>query len=174
MALRKVITVPDEVLRRKAREVKKFDDNLRTLIDDMVETLREAPGIGLAAPQIGVLEQVVVIEFAEEKENAENEEDEAPPPKLYVVVNPEIKRMSKEKVMGVEGCLSVPGIVGDVERSTSIVVKGKNRNGQKIKLKLNGWIARIFQHEIDHLSGVLFTDLAESIWQPEEDYVDNV
>lgn len=174
MALRKIITVPDEVLRRKAREVKKFDDNLRTLIDDMVETLREAPGIGLAAPQIGVLEQVVVIEFAEEKENAENEEDEAPPPKLYVVVNPEIKRMSKEKVMGVEGCLSVPGIVGDVERSTSIVVKGKNRNGQKIKLKLNGWIARIFQHEIDHLSGVLFTDLAESIWQPEEDYVDNV
>lgn len=174
MALRKIITVPDEVLRRKAREVKKFDDNLRTLIDDMVETLREAPGIGLAAPQIGVLEQVVVIEFAEEKENAENEEDEAYPPKLYVVVNPEIKRMSKEKVMGVEGCLSVPGIVGDVERSTSIVVKGKNRNGQKIKLKLNGWIARIFQHEIDHLSGVLFTDLAESIWQPEEDYVDNV
>ncbi len=174
MALRKIITVPDEVLRRKAREVKKFDDNLRTLIDDMVETLREAPGVGLAAPQIGVLEQVVVIEFAEEKENAENEEDEAPPPKLYVVVNPEIKRMSKEKVMGVEGCLSVPGIVGDVERSTSIVVKGKNRNGQKIKLKLNGWIARIFQHEIDHLSGVLFTDLAESIWQPEEDYVDNV
>lgn len=174
MALRKIITVPDEVLRRKAREVKKFDDNLRTLIDDMVETLREAPGIGLAAPQIGVLEQVVVIEFAEEKENAENEEDEAPPPKLYVVVNPEIKRMSKEKVMGVEGCLSVPGIVGDVERSTSIVVKGKNRNGQKIKLKLSGWIARIFQHEIDHLSGVLFTDLAESIWQPEEDYVDNV
>lgn len=174
MALRKIITVPDEVLRRKAREVKKFDDNLRTLIDDMVETLREAPGVGLAAPQIGVLEQVVVIEFAEEKENAENEEDEAPPPKLYVVVNPEIKRMSKEKVMGVEGCLSVPGIVGDVERSTSIVVKGKNRNGQKIKLKLSGWIARIFQHEIDHLSGVLFTDLAESIWQPEEDYVDNV
>lgn len=174
MALRKIITVPDEVLRRKAREVKKFDDNLRTLIDDMVETLREAPGVGLAAPQIGVLEQVVVIEFDEEKENAENEEDEAPPPKLYVVVNPEIKRMSKEKVMGVEGCLSVPGIVGDVERSTSIVVKGKNRNGQKIKLKLSGWIARIFQHEIDHLSGVLFTDLAESIWQPEEDYVDNV
>ncbi len=174
MTVRKIITVPDEVLRRKAREVKIFDDNLRTLIDDMVETMRDAPGVGLAAPQIGVLEQVVVIEFAEAKENEENEEDEAPPPKLYVVVNPEIARMSSEKVMGVEGCLSVPGIVGDVERSTSIVVKGKNRNGQKIKLKLNGWVARIFQHEIDHLTGVLFTDLAESIWQPEEDYVDNV
>jgi len=171
MALRKIITVPDDVLRRKARKVKKFDDDLRILIDDMVETMREAPGVGLAAPQVGILEQVVVIEFAEEKEN---EEDEAPPPKLYVVVNPEIKRMSSEKVMGVEGCLSIPDIVGDVERSTSIVVKGKNRNGQKIKLKLEGWVARIFQHEIDHLTGVLFTDLAESIWQPEEDYVDNV
>ena len=171
MALRKIITVPDDLLRRKAREVKKFDDNLRTLIDDMVETMREAPGVGLAAPQLGILEQVIVIEFAEGKEN---EEDEAPPPKLYVIVNPEITRMSNEKEMGVEGCLSIPGIVGDVERSTSIVVKGKNRNGQKIKLKLKGWVARIFQHEIDHLTGVLFTDLAENIWQPEEDYVDNV
>jgi len=167
MTLRKIITVPNDVLRRKARPITKFDDNLRTLLDDMVETLRDAPGVGLAAPQIGVLEQVVVIEFGDE-------EDEEAPKKLYTVVNPEIARMSTEKVMGVEGCLSIPGIVGDVERSISIVVKGQNRNGQKVKLKLNGWIARIFQHEIDHLTGVLFTDLAESLWQPEEDYVDNV
>jgi len=167
MTLRKVITVPNEILRKKAHKVTKFDKNLKTLIDDMVETMREDPGVGLAAPQIGILEQVIVIEFGDE-------EDEEVPPKLYAVVNPEIIRASDEKVMGVEGCLSVPGIVGDVERSTSIVVKGQNRNGKNVKYKLNGWIARIFQHEIDHLSGILFTDLAESIWQPEEDYVDNV
>jgi len=133
----------------------------------MVETMRNAPGVGLAAPQIGILEQIVVIEFGDE-------EDEEAPKKLYTVVNPEITRMSNEKLMGVEGCLSVPGVVGDVERSLSIVVKGQNRNGQKVKYKLSGWVARIFQHEIDHLTGVLFTDLAESLWQPEEDYVDNV
>ena len=167
MALRTIITVPNEVLRKKAQKVKVFDDNLRTLIDDMVETMRDAPGVGLAAPQIGVLEQVVVIEFGDE-------EDEEAPAKLYTIVNPEITRMSGDRVMGVEGCLSVPGIVGDVERSTSIVVKGQNRNGQNVKYKLNSWVARIFQHEIDHLTGVLFTDLAESIWQPEEGYVDNV
>ncbi len=167
MTLRKVITVPNEVLRRKAHKVRIFDNNLRTLIDDMVETMRDAPGVGLAAPQIGILEQIVVIEFGDE-------DDEEAPKKLYTIVNPEITRMVNEKVMGVEGCLSIPGIVGDVERSTSIVVKGQNRNGQKVKLKLDGWVARIFQHEINHLSGILFTDLAESIWQPDEDYVDNV
>ena len=167
MTLRKIITVPNEVLRRNTHIVTNFDKNLKTLIDDMVETMRNAPGVGLAAPQIGILEQIVVIEFGDE-------EDEEAPKKLYTVVNPEITRMSNEKLMGVEGCLSVPGVVGDVERSLSIVVKGQNRNGQKVKYKLSGWVARIFQHEIDHLSGVLFTDLAESLWQPEEDYVDNV
>ncbi|MBT3190317.1 MAG: peptide deformylase [Anaerolineae bacterium] len=167
MTLRKIITVPNEVLRRNTHIVTNFDKNLKTLIDDMVETMRNAPGVGLAAPQIGILEQIVVIEFGDE-------EDEEAPKKLYTVVNPEITRMSNEKLMGVEGCLSVPGVVGDVERSLSIVVKGQNRNGQKVKYKLSGWVARIFQHEIDHLTGVLFTDLAESLWQPEEDYVDNV
>ena len=167
MTLRKIITVPNEVLRRNTHIVTNFDKNLKTLIDDMVETMRNAPGVGLAAPQIGILEQIVVIEFGDE-------EDEEAPKKLYTVVNPEITRMSNEKLMGVEGCLSVPGVVGDVERSLSIVVKGQNRNGQKVKYNLSGWVARIFQHEIDHLTGVLFTDLAESLWQPEEDYVDNV
>ncbi|MCP4139679.1 MAG: peptide deformylase [Chloroflexi bacterium] len=167
MALRKIVTVPNDVLRKKTKKIKVFDDNLRTLIDDMVETMQDAPGVGLAAPQIGILEQVIVIEFGDE-------EDEEAPSKLYTVVNPEITRMSSEKVMGIEGCLSIPGIVGDVERSTSIVVKGQNRNGQSVKYKLKGWVARIFQHEIDHLSGILFTDLAESIWQPTEENEDDV
>ncbi len=167
MTLRKVITVPNEVLRKKSHKVTKFDKNLKTLIDDMVETMRDAPGVGLAAPQIGVLEKVIIIEFGDE-------EDEEAPSQLYAVVNPEITRASDEKVMGVEGCLSIPGIVGDVERSVSIIVKGQNRNGKNVKYKLNGWVARIFQHEINHLHGVLFTDLAESIWQADDDYVDNV
>ncbi len=167
MTQRKVLTVPNETLRKKAIKVTKFDKTLKKLIDDMVETMREAPGVGLAAPQIGVLEQVIVIEFGDE-------EDETVSPKLYAVVNPQIVRFSEEKILGVEGCLSVPGIVGDVERSLSIVVRGQNRNGRKVKYKLTGWVARIFQHEIDHLSGILFTDRAERIWQPEEDYVDNV
>ncbi len=172
MTVRKIVTVPDEVLRKKARPVKNFSDDLKQLVDDMVETMRDAPGVGLAAPQIGILERIVVIEFGDE-------EDEEAPPKLYAVVNPEITRASNEKVMGVEGCLSIPGLVGDVERSTSIVVKGQNKHGQNVKYKLNGWVARIFQHEIDHLEGVLFTDLAESVWQPEpepepENVEDNV
>jgi len=167
MALRKIETVPNDVLRKKARAVTTFDKDLRTLVDDMVETMRDAPGVGVAAPQVGILQRVVVIEYGDD-------EDEEAPPKLYAVVNPEITRMSSEKEMGVEGCLSIPGFVGDVERSTAIVVKGQNKNGQNVKYKLDGWVARIFQHEIDHLEGVLFTDLAESVWQPSEDYVDNV
>ena len=160
MALRKIVTVPDDVLRKKARPVKTFDDDLRTLIDDMVETMRDAPGVGLAAPQIGILERIIVVEYGDD-------EDEEAPPKLYAVVNPEIARASAEKEMGIEGCLSIPGLVGDVERSISVVVKGQNKHGQNVKYKLSGWVARIFQHEIDHLEGVLFTDLAEMVWRPD-------
>ena len=160
MALRKIVTVPDEVLRKKARAVSEFDKELRGLIDDMVETMRDAPGVGLAAPQIGILQRIIVVEYGDD-------EDEEAPSKLYAVVNPEITRSSNEKVMGVEGCLSIPGLVGEVERSTAVVVKGQNKHGQNVKYKLNGWVARIFQHEINHLDGILFTDLAESVWQPE-------
>jgi len=161
MALREVVTIPDPVLRRKARKVTTFDGDLQKLIDDMVETMREAPGVGLAAPQIAISERLVVVEFGDE-------EDETVEPKLYVVVNPEIVKNSEEKVNGVEGCLSIPNIVGDVDRFESIVVKGQNRNGKPIKIKASGWLARIFQHEIDHLEGVLFTDLANQVWQPQE------
>ncbi len=168
MTLRKIFTVPDEILRQKTHKIKVFDKNLNTIIDDMVETMRDAPGVGLAAPQIGISQKIIVIEFGDE-------EDPEAPAKLYAVLNPEITYSSEEKELGAEGCLSVPGIMGDVERSLSIVVRGQNRKGKKIKYKLDGWVARIFQHEIDHLEGILFTDRAETIWQPApEDYVDNV
>ena len=159
MALREIITVPHDTLRRKARPVTRFDAALQTLIDDMIETMREAPGVGLAAPQVNVPLRVIVVEYGEDEER---------PPKLYVMVNPEITRHSRETEIGTEGCLSIPGVMGDVERYTRVTVKGFTRHGQPMKRKLNGWVARIFQHEIDHLNGVLFTDKATRIYTPEE------
>jgi len=158
MAVREVVTLPEPVLRRKARKVTQFDDELQVLIDDMIETMRAAPGVGLAAPQVEIPFRVVVVEFGDE-------DDEQAPTKLYTIVNPEIKRFSSETVIGTEGCLSVPGIAGEVERSESVTVKGLNRKGQPMTVKASGWLARIFQHEIDHLDGILFVDRADRIWQ---------
>jgi peptide deformylase len=158
MAVREIVTVPEGILRRKARKVTEFGPELQTLLDDMVETMRVAPGVGLAAPQINIPLRVIVVEYGDE-------EDEKVPPKLYQVVNPEITRISTETEVGTEGCLSIPGIVGDVERSLAITVKGLNRRGQPVRIKADGWLARIFQHEIDHLDGVLFVDRAEKVWK---------
>lgn len=176
MAIREIITVPHPTLKRKAREVTKFDDKLQTLIDDMVETMRAAPGVGLAAPQVDVPERVIVVEYYENEEDLDDEDENTPePPKrLYVVINPEITRASADVEDGPEGCLSIPGMMGDVERNYAITVKGKNRYGQPLTLKLKGWTARIFQHEIDHLNGILFTDRASKIWKPEGPVQDKV
>jgi peptide deformylase len=171
MALRQIVHLPEPVLRRKAKPVTKFDRDLQALIDDMIETMREAPGVGLAAPQVNVPLQLAVIEYAgNEDEDAEEKEDAPPKPKkLFVIVNPEIVKASQEKVMGVEGCLSIPGLVGEVERHEAVQVKALNRHGKPFKVKVDGWMARIFQHEIDHLNGVLFTDRAARVWQPAEE-----
>ena len=165
MTLRTIVTLPDPVLHRKARSVTTFDKKLQTLIDDMIETMREAPGVGLAAPQVGISERLIVVEYYE-NEQAEEVEDEAKK-KVWVMINPEIVKASEEKVMGVEGCLSVPNLVGEVERHETIQVKGLNRHGQPMRVKASGWLARIFQHEIDHLNGVVFTNLATHVWLPE-------
>lgn len=170
MPIREIITIPHPMLKRKAREVTQFDDKLQALIDDMVETMRAAPGVGLAAPQVNVAERVIVVEYYEneDEEDAADEEDAPEPPKrLYVVVNPEITRASPETEEGPEGCLSIPGLLGEVERHCAVTVKGKNRHGQPLTLKLKGWTARIFQHEIDHLNGILFTERASKVWKPE-------
>jgi peptide deformylase len=174
MAVRTIVTLPDPVLRRKARPVTKFDKDLQTLIDDMIETMRAAPGVGLAAPQVGVPERVIVVEYAEPEEVKEGEEPKEVEPKLYVMVNPEIVKVSQETEVGVEGCLSIPKLVGEVERTYEIRLKGLNRRGQPVKLKAQGWLARIFQHEVDHVNGVLFTDRATKVWQPEEPVEDTV
>ncbi|HLA99367.1 MAG TPA: peptide deformylase [Anaerolineales bacterium] len=162
MAVLEVVTNPAPVLRRKARKVAEFGPDLQKLVDDMVETMRAAPGVGLAAPQVDVSLRVIVVEFGDEQ-------DEEAPPKLYALVNPEIVRASVETVTGTEGCLSIPGFVGEVERQVTVTVKGQNRRGQTIRIKAQGWLARIFQHEIDHLDGVLFIDKAEKIWKVEEE-----
>jgi peptide deformylase len=162
MAILEIVKVPAPVLRRKANRITNFDKDLQTLIDDMVETMRQAPGVGLAAPQVGVSQRLIVVEYGQEDEEGE----ETLPKKLYAVINPEIIAVSEEKVIGVEGCLSVPGLIGEVERHTHIIVKAQNRFGKPVKYKLSGWKARIFQHEIDHLEGVIFTDIASSVWKP--------
>jgi peptide deformylase len=161
MTVREIVTLPQAILRHKAHKVSDFGPDLQTLADDMVETMRLAPGVGLAAPQIDESIRLIVVEYGDE-------EDEEVPPKLYVMVNPEITRSSQETLVGTEGCLSVPGVQGDVERSIAVTVKGLNRHGKPMTVKAKGWLARIFQHEIDHLDGILFVDRAEKLWQAEE------
>jgi peptide deformylase len=172
MGLRTIVTLPDPVLRKKARPVSAFDKDFQTLINDMIETMREAPGVGLAAPPIGLSERLIVVEYADPPE--EGEEEKEVKPKLYVVANPEIVKASSEKVLGVEGCLSIPGLVGEVERYTMVQIKGLNRRGQPMKIKAEGWLARIFQHEIDHVNGVVFPDRATRVWKPEPGEEENL
>ncbi len=172
MGLRTIVTLPDPILRKKARPVSTFDKSLQTLVDDMIDTMRDAPGVGLAAPQIGVGQRLIVIEYAEPPEDSDEEKPSKP--KLYVMATPEIVKSSEAKVLGVEGCLSIPGLVGEVERYETIQVKGLNRRGQPMKVKAEGWLARIFQHEIDHVNGVVFPDRATRVWKPQPDEEENL
>jgi len=168
MPIRTIIGPNNPVLRRKAHAV----DNpntpaLQQLINDMIETMRNAPGVGLAAPQVAVGQRIAVIEYGEAPEGAP--EDFEPEKKLYVVVNPEIVARSEELVDGAEGCLSLPGYAGNVKRHEAVTVRALNRKGKPIKIKARGWLARIFQHEIDHLDGVLFIDRASKVWKVEDE-----
>ena len=163
MATREIVTLPDPVLRQKARKVPAVTEDIRSLIDDMVETMRAAPGVGLAAPQVGDSRRVIVVEYAEPPEQ---EGEPARPPKLFTLVNPEIVRHAPDQVKGVEGCLSIPGYLGEVERFEAITIQGLNRAGQPVRIKAAGWLARIFQHEIDHINGVVFPDRSTRVWKP--------
>jgi peptide deformylase len=143
MALRKIYSFEDKVLREKAKKVSRIDPSIVKLIDDMVETMLDAPGIGLAANQVGVALRVIVVRGDEGQ--------------IYGLVNPELVKSGGSQV-GYEGCLSYPGWLGEVERAETVVVKGKNRHGKDVRIKSEGLTARAFQHEIDHLNGVLFID----------------
>ncbi len=160
MPVREIVTVPHPVLRRKAARVTTFDAALRDLVADMIETMRAAPGVGLAAPQINVSQRVIVVEYEDEEAGI--------PHQLYAVVNPRVVWAAPEVEWGVEGCLSIPGLAGEVPRARAVTVVGQDPHGQPLRLELNGWVARIFQHEIDHLNGILFTDRARRVWRLEE------
>jgi peptide deformylase len=151
MATREIITIGHSTLRQKARKVTKFGPELKQLIDDMIQTMREAPGVGLAAPQVNVSEQVIVVELPAD-------EEEGKPAQLYAFVNPEIVKVSRDVEEGQEGCLSIPGYLGDVERHTMVVVRGLDAHGKPQRVRAYDYLARVFQHEIDHLEGVLFID----------------
>lgn len=147
MALLEIITRDNPRLRLKAKRVPKVDDSVRRLMDDMVETMLDAPGVGLAASQVDVQLRVIVMKVDNQ---------------LYTIANPEIVRSSGEQI-GYEGCLSVPGYIGEVARADKVTMKGLNRNGREVRIKGEGLLARAIQHEIDHLDGVLFIDRLTSL-----------
>ena len=153
MALRKIVTVGDPVLTKTCRPVTKFDARLSTLIDDMIETMHEANGVGLAGPQVGVLRRVVVVDTGEED---------------LELANPEIVRTGKETQTGTEGCLSLPGEYGIVTRPNFVVVRAQDRTGDWYEYEGAELIARCFCHELDHLDGHMYTEFAERMLTKEE------
>ena len=165
MAIREIIQPDNPVLRKKAVRVTSFDGKFQKLVDDMVETMIEAPGTGLAAPQVAVSQRVIVVRLPDGEESKEEYGDEAG--KLYVVANPEIIKHSRTLVSGVEACLSIPGYFGEVDRYESVVITGLDRYGKPQRIKAKGWQARVFQHEIDHLDGRLYIDIANDVWKAE-------
>ena len=143
MAIHKIITAENPILRKKAKKVHRFDPSIQRLINDMFETMHAANGVGLAAPQIAQSIRVFVAAYEDRK---------------IAMVNPEIIKAEGEEP-GTEGCLSIPGYAGDnIRRATMVIVKGQNARGKEIRERAEGWLARILQHEIDHLDGILFID----------------
>lgn len=158
MAVRDVVTSENSLLREKSKRVTNFGSALERLLGDMFDTLHAASGLGLAAPQIGVLQRVFVVELPEE---VDEDGQVVAPSERYVLVNPEIVRRRGEQEM-VEGCLSVPGYRGMVKRATHVVIKGQNPKGRAVRYRAEGLLAQAFQHELDHLDGVLYIDRIES------------
>lgn len=147
MVIRQILTAEEPILRERARKVTHFDASLHRLLDDMLKTMRDAPGIGLAANQIGVPLQVAIIELEDE---------------ITELVNPQIVRASGE-VIDWEGCLSVPGFVAEVKRHAKVTVKARDRHGKEFRVKGDELFARALQHEIDHLNGILYIDYLDSL-----------
>ena len=147
MVIRRILTADEPILHEKTKKVTDFDASLHRLLDDLLETMRDAPGIGLAANQVGVPLQVAVIEIEG---------------KITELVNPKIVRRSGATVDW-EGCLSIPGFVAEVERSTKVTVQARDRNGREFRVKGDELFARALQHEIDHLNGILYIDYLESL-----------
>jgi peptide deformylase len=154
MAIRRIVKYPDPILKEKAKPVTKFNERLHKLLDDMAETMYDAKGVGLAAPQVGISKRVIVVDDGNG---------------LIEVVNPELVDMKGEQLSPPEGCLSIPGLLGVVRRAYQLRVKGQDRYGRPFEMEAEDYLARIFQHEVDHLNGILFIDIAERVFRPEEE-----
>ena len=148
MSQRKIVIEPDPILREKSKSLEKVDNELRKLLDDMLETMYAAPGIGLAAVQVGILKRLIVIDISKDKEK------KSP----LFLINPEIISRSKKTSICEEGCLSLPGHFAEIERPAECQIKFIDYNGKEKELKADGLLATCIQHEVDHLNGVLFID----------------
>lgn len=152
MAIRNIRKLGDDILRKKCRDVEKIDERILTLLDDMADTMNAANGVGLAAPQVGILKRVVVIDVGDG---------------LIELINPVIvKKVGSET--SVEGCLSVPGKWGTVTRPQRVTVKALDRNGKEFEMTGDGMLAKAFCHELDHLDGIVFVDKVEEYIEPED------
>ena len=161
MALLEIVQIGaarSEVLHRQAMRVRDFGPTLHQLLDNMLETMREAPGVGLAAPQVGVDLRAAVIEYPDDEDDPENTM------RVYELLNPEVIKARGAEV-GQEGCLSIPGLVADIDRPTYVLIRAQDRNGQEYRIKAYDWLARVFLHEIDHLHGIMMTDKAEQLYK---------
>ncbi len=163
MAVKKIVLVPDPILRKKSKPVPEITSNIHKLLDNMADTMYDAGGVGLAAPQIGILKRVIVIDTREEDG-----------PGLIEMINPEIIEAEGTQ-LSTEGCLSIPGLNGEVERRMYVKVKGLDRDGNEVLMDAEGYLAVVFQHEIDHLDGILYTDKAKTIYkvEPQDDEAEN-
>lgn len=156
MSKLEILTIPDKILLLPADPVERVDDALRTLLDDMIETMYAAPGIGLAAPQVGVLKRAVTIDVARRKED-DDPQAEVPREPLFLI-NPEIVWSSEVPSVYTEGCLSIPEYYAEIERPAEVIVQFLDRDGKECELKADGVLATCIQHEVDHLDGILFID----------------
>ena len=159
MTVRQLRHLPAAVLRKKARKVPAIDKSIQRLIDDMIETMQEVGGVGLAAPQVGVSLRVIVLQMPEEE--------------AVAIINPEVVKQSGEAQV-VEGCLSLPGQSGEIMRYDAITIKGLDRQGKKIRIKAEGLKAQALQHELDHLNGVLYIDHLEEEQTGTSDTIDDI
>ena len=158
MAIRQIREEGDPLLRKKSREIEVIDDRTIELLNDMYDTLKNAPdGVGLAAPQVGVLKRAIVVDLSEEG-------GEGP----YKLINPKIVKAKGEQICR-EGCLSVPGLLGDVVRPSEVVVEALNEKGERVKIKAKDILAVVLCHEIDHLDGILFIDKAKEFYDADEE-----
>lgn len=148
MTIRQLRTLPDPALKQKAKRVSTIDSSIRQLIDDMVDTMQQAQGVGLAAPQVGISLRVVVLQMPGEE--------------VITIINPQVVKRSGEREVS-EACLSVPGYAGEIKRSVSVTVKGQDRQGKAIRLKAIDLMAQALEHELDHLNGVLYIEHIDSL-----------